>query len=116
MADRLTKAQLVEALAKAGFKVTSNRREGRIELDHRNKPIALRWIEVLVPGSMWSLEVGDWCDKRKQRANEKRIYAAIKAAIGKAASFDLIGDDMGHSSEGDAADDAHLSFYAYTAD
>lgn len=116
MADRLTKAQLVEVLAKAGFKVTSNRREGKADVDHRGKPIALRWVEVLVPGRLWSRSDGDWIRKREMRANEKWIIAGIKAAVGTAAQFDLINHDMGHSSTGESPDDAHLSFYAYTAD
>lgn len=113
---RKTKAEIVAALAAAGFKVTSNRKEGKTELDHRKQPITLRWIEVLVPGSMWSRSDGDWIRKREMNANERWIIAGIKAAVGTAAHFDLIDHDMGHSSTGEAPDDAHLSFYAYTAD
>lgn len=113
---RKTKTEIVTALAAVGLKVTVNRKEGKTETGVDKKPEALRYIEVLVPGKLWSRKDGDWCNKAAQRANEKRIYKLVKDAIGKEAYFDLICDDMGHSSTGAEPDDAHLQFYAYTAD
>ncbi len=115
--SRKTKIEIVAALAAAGFKVTSNRKEGKTEyVGPKKLPFTLRWIEVLVPGSLWSRADGDWCRKRDMRANERWVIAGIRAAVGKEAHFDLIDHDMGHSSTGEFPDDAHLSFYAYTAD
>lgn len=113
---RKSKAETVAALEAAGFKVTINRKEGKSDLGTDRKPLTLRMIEVRIPGKLWSREVGDWCSKSKQRANEKRVLGLIKAAVGKAAHFDLCDHDMGHSSEGDAADDAHCHFYVLTSD
>lgn len=113
---RKTKVEIASALNKAGFTVTINRKEGKTDVGTDKKSLALRLIEVRIPGKLWSQEVGDWCNKKKHRANEKRVINLIKEAIGKEAHFDLCDHDMGHSSEGDAADDAHLHFYALTAD
>jgi hypothetical protein len=112
---RKTKQQLVDCLVAAGFTVTSNRKEGKIDLGADGLPLALRMVEVRIPGSLWSQELGDWCNKAKHRANERRVLKLIKDAVGKAAHFDLCDHDMGHSSEGDAADDAHCQFYVYTS-
>lgn len=113
---RKSKAEIAASLEAAGFKVTSNRKEGRTDVGTDRKPLALRMIEVRIPGKLWSQEVGDWCSKTKLRANEKRILNMLKEACGKEAHFDLCDHDMGHSSEGNAADDAHCHFYVYTGD
>lgn len=112
---RKSKELLVADLVAAGFKITSNRKEGNGEYDSKRNYVITRQIEVCIPGSLWSREVGDWCNKIKQRANERRVIGMLKEAVGKEAAFDLCDHDMGHSSEGNAADDAHCHFYVYTS-
>lgn len=111
-----TKAQLVSDLEAAGFKVTMNRKEGKPSVDPKGNPEVLRWVEVIIPGSLWSQEDGDWCSKRKLQANERRVLKLLKDTVGKAADFDLCDHDMGHSSTGESPDDARCLFYVYTKD
>ena len=100
---RKTKAEIVAALLAVGYRVTSNRREGKIEVQ-QGQPLALRRISIAVPAD------------KQTKSTKQVIINEVKRTIGKAAYFDLIDHDLGHTDDDSNMVDAHIDFYSYTRD